>query len=81
MIDGVFINKDGGVMMKRLVMILVVCLGVFLFASVSVAATLKDYKPKNEDEAAVVGILQNYQESINSYEWKNFLPLFAEDAI
>ncbi len=67
---------------RRIAIFMAVCFfGLFIFVTVSLAETINDYKCNNDDEAAIVGVLKEYQRIINSYKWIDYLPLFTNDAM
>lgn len=64
-------------MKKNPLLILVSLACVYL---VGCAVTLKNYKPANPDEAAIISTLMAFEKSYNSGDQKAVLDLFVDDA-
>ena len=57
-------------------------LGIYFFLT-SCAATpvaLRDYKPANPEEAAIISVVIAFEESLNKVDQKTFLSIMADDA-
>ena len=67
-------------MKKKTLLLLVFLAWVYLMSCAVAPVALKDYKPANPDEAAIISVIIAFEESLNKADQNKFLSIVADDA-
>jgi len=67
-------------MKKKPLLLLVFLAWVYLTSCAVAPVALKDYKPANPDEAAIISVIIGFEESLNKADQNKFLSIVADEA-